>query len=59
MSIFPHFNNTLLRVTCVSACALPPPTFQDKTILIHAGAGGVGSFAIQLAKVGQRTVVPQ
>ncbi|MDG5472638.1 zinc-binding dehydrogenase [Jeotgalibacillus sp. ET6] len=30
---------------------------KDKTILIHAGAGGVGGFAIQLAKYAGLTVI--
>ncbi|REJ10101.1 zinc-binding dehydrogenase [Halobacillus trueperi] len=33
------------------------PLDQVKTLLIHAGAGGVGGFAIQLAKAAGKTVI--
>ncbi len=33
------------------------PLSQIKTILIHGGAGGVGGFAVQLAKLAVKTVI--
>src|SRR3546814_3834842 len=37
-------------VTGVQTCALPICLTGGQSVLIHAGAGGVGSFAIQFAR---------
>ena len=40
----------LVSLTTMLAYDNIPPPYDDKKILIHAGSGGVGSFALQYAK---------